>query len=419
MAFPTTSVFDAGTRADATNLNGGTFTYAKAFNFGSGTDTLGILSNKIQPRNSLYGESVEATVHAADQEVYCDLTDLPSASDADWGCSCRYSGTGASATGYRLTVSKAGVWTLNRVTGGATAAAVGATASQVMAAGDGYGLEVSGTGATVTILLKYRTGGVWSTLATRTDTNAARITGTGKIGYYLYQSGGTPGNLDNLGGGAIVASGSPVNTVAPAITGTLATGSVQTCSTGTWTGDATITFGYQWKAAGVNISGETASTYTLVEGDEGVAITCVVTGTNGVGNSSATSNTITPPTEPANSVAPAITGVAETAETLTCSQGTWSPTGDSYTRQWKRDGSNIVGATSSTYLLDVADEGTAIKCTVTATNGAGSTAQDSNTVNPTAPSGGDPEPTAFLKWGGVLVPSVVRTKFGGVLYPAL
>jgi hypothetical protein len=33
--------------------------------------------------------------------------------------------------------------------------------------------------------------------------------------------------------------------------------------------------------------------------------------------------------------------------------------------------------------------------------------------------GGDPEPTAFLKWGGVLVPSVVQTKFGGVLYPGL
>jgi hypothetical protein len=39
--------------------------------------------------------------------------------------------------------------------------------------------------------------------------------------------------------------------------------------------------------------------------------------------------------------------------------------------------------------------------------------------NPGGGGGGDPEPTAFLKWGGVLVPSVVQTKFGGVLYPGL
>lgn len=79
----------------------------------------------------------------------------------------------------------------------------------------------------------------------------------------------------------------PTNTVLPAITGTAQVGQVLTVSNGTWTGSPTYT--RQWKAAGVNISGATATTYTPVAGDVGKAITCTVTGTNAAGNASATS----------------------------------------------------------------------------------------------------------------------------------
>jgi hypothetical protein len=87
---------------------------------------------------------------------------------------------------------------------------------------------------------------------------------------------------------------SPVNTVAPAISGTAQEGQIVTCSTGTWTGTPTITFAYQWKRNGSNIGSATNSTYTLVTADVSQSITCQVTGTNGVGSASATSNTITP-----------------------------------------------------------------------------------------------------------------------------
>jgi hypothetical protein len=86
----------------------------------------------------------------------------------------------------------------------------------------------------------------------------------------------------------------PVNTVAPAITGTAQEGQIVTCSTGTWTGTPTITFAYQWKRNGSNIGSATNSTYTLVTADVSQSITCQVTATNGVGSASATSNTITP-----------------------------------------------------------------------------------------------------------------------------
>jgi len=86
----------------------------------------------------------------------------------------------------------------------------------------------------------------------------------------------------------------PVNTVAPAITGTAQEGETVTCSTGTWTGTPTITFAYQWKRNGSNIGSATNSTYVLVTADVAQSITCQVTATNGFGSASATSNTITP-----------------------------------------------------------------------------------------------------------------------------
>jgi hypothetical protein len=86
----------------------------------------------------------------------------------------------------------------------------------------------------------------------------------------------------------------PVNTVAPAITGTAQEGQTVTCSTGTWTGTPTITFAYQWKRNGSNIGSATNSTYTLVTADVSQSITCQVTATNPVGSANATSNTITP-----------------------------------------------------------------------------------------------------------------------------
>lgn len=95
-------------------------------------------------------------------------------------------------------------------------------------------------------------------------------------------------NNSILGGGS-----SPVNTVAPVISGTAVVGQVLTGTTGTWTGTPTITFSYQWKRGATNI-GTNTNTYTLVQADAGDAsnITLVVTGTNGSGMSSATSNTI-------------------------------------------------------------------------------------------------------------------------------
>jgi trimeric autotransporter adhesin len=71
----------------------------------------------------------------------------------------------------------------------------------------------------------------------------------------------------------------PVNSVAPAITGTTTVGQTLTCSQGTWsnTPDA---YAFQWNRAGSPIAGATANTRVLAAGDATFTLTCTVTATN-------------------------------------------------------------------------------------------------------------------------------------------
>ena len=83
---------------------------------------------------------------------------------------------------------------------------------------------------------------------------------------------------------------------------------------------------------------------------------------------------------PVNTVAPAITGTAKDTQVLTVSTGTWTQSPTSYSYQWKRNGTVNIGTNANTYTCVTADIGFTIKCVVTATNGVGSTAADSNST---------------------------------------
>lgn len=169
----------------------------------------------------------------------------------------------------------------------------------------------------------------------------------------------------------------PVNTVAPAVTGTATVGQTLSCSTGTWdAAPPSITYTYQWQRGTTNISGATSSTYVIQSADAGNTLRCVVTATNAVGATSANSNsTATVAQAPVNTAAPTLSGTTQVGNTLSSTTGSWTatPAVSSYSYQWQRNGSNIGGATSSTYTLVPADDGKNIRCVVTATNTAGST----------------------------------------------
>ena len=73
------------------------------------------------------------------------------------------------------------------------------------------------------------------------------------------------------------------------------------------------------------------------------------------------------------------------------------------TYQWKRNGSNIGSATSSTYVLVTADVSQSITCQVTATNGSGSASATSNTITPIAAV--DPDAQAFITAAAITDPT--------------
>jgi len=98
-----------------------------------------------------------------------------------------------------------------------------------------------------------------------------------------------------------------------------------------------------------------------------------VLSTNGSGVLSWVTVTITP-TSPTNNTLPVVSGTPTVGQTLSSTSGTWNgypaPT---FAYQWVRGAStNISGATSSSYTLVDADYNNTVKCTVTATNSAGS-----------------------------------------------
>jgi len=174
----------------------------------------------------------------------------------------------------------------------------------------------------------------------------------------------------------------PVNVTPPAITGNTTLGSLLTLTNvGQWL-NYPSSFAYQWQRNGVNITSATASTYVLVSADSAAGITCVVTATNALGSSSATSNTITANTyaAPVNSSPPFISGTTTIGSVLTSTFGGWLNSPTSYAFQWNRNGLPIASATTSSYTLVQADSASAITCVVTATNAFGSTPSTSNTL---------------------------------------
>jgi len=105
------------------------------------------------------------------------------------------------------------------------------------------------------------------------------------------------------GTGIIAVNVAPYNTVLPAVTGTPANGQTLTRTTGTWLGDATITFATQWQQCPTadpndprwtDISGATGATRILAVGQVGAFIRARVTATNSVGSTVAFSNIVGP-----------------------------------------------------------------------------------------------------------------------------
>lgn len=169
----------------------------------------------------------------------------------------------------------------------------------------------------------------------------------------------------------------PVNIGLPFLVGIAQEGQSLTVSTGVWL-NSPSSYSYQWNRNGVPIAGSINSTRILTASDIGAVMSCAVTASNANGLATAvtlsTSLVIVASIPvPSITTAPTISGTLTVGQTLSTTAGVWSGSPTSYAYQWRRDGVNIDGATSQTYLLMQADAYRQITVRVTATNAGGTT----------------------------------------------
>ena len=165
-------------------------------------------------------------------------------------------------------------------------------------------------------------------------------------------------------------------------------------TTGTWSNSPTG-YAYQWRrcdssgGACADIGSATAANYTLVVADVGSTVRVTVTASNAGGSASASSSqtavvSAAPVPPPANTLLPAVSGSAQEGQTLSATTGTWSNSPTGYAYQWRRCDSSggacadIGSATAANYTLVVADVGSTVRVTVTASNAGGSASASSS-----------------------------------------
>jgi len=145
-------------------------------------------------------------------------------------------------------------------------------------------------------------------------------------------------------------------------------------------------FTYQWRRGDVEIMGETAPTLTLTQTDVGATIRVMVRFVDDLGFGGSIISPVIGPIANLND-APSgtvtITGTAVKGETLTAdASGVTDIDGlGAFSYQWRRSGTDIIGASASTYTLVQDDIGKTIDVMVSYTDGFG--APESVTSAPT------------------------------------
>ncbi|MCX8516809.1 MAG: DUF1566 domain-containing protein [Rhodoferax sp.] len=229
--------------------------------------------------------------------------------------------------------------------------------------------------------------------------------------------------LTACGGGVSGSSGGGGSTQAekPTIGTQPASQSVVTGSSATFTvattGSAMLT--YQWKKNGTDISGATNSSYTTpptTSADDGAQFSVVVS--NSAGSTTSSDARLGVTNVP---VAPAIGKQPENQSVVTGASASFSVTaaGTSPSYQWKKNGSDISGAISSTYTMlatSLEDNGALFTVVVSNTAGTVTSNEGRLAVSPPAPTIGTQPAAQTVAPGKTATFSVTASGTGELHY---
>ena len=168
----------------------------------------------------------------------------------------------------------------------------------------------------------------------------------------------------------------------PVISGTAQEGQTLTATAAVSNEPTETTISYQWQAnhgAGfVAITGATGLSYVVTAADVGAQIELVATSTDADGSGTTATSSATATVTSGLSVT--VSGTAQEGQTLTA-----SPSGSVTGYQWQSltgsTWSNIAGASSSTYLVQEADEGNQLRVHVTSSGGSADSAATSPVID--------------------------------------
>jgi hypothetical protein len=182
-------------------------------------------------------------------------------------------------------------------------------------------------------------------------------------------TGSDLGNIDQI----TVRDGDPVFTTQP-VSQTVTAGANVSFTVAT-TGSPAPS--YQWQKNGVNISGATSSTLSLTNVQTANVGSYVAIASNSSGVTSSNAATLTVNNPPAITTQPSSQSVTAGSNVTFTVVATGTPT---LTYQWKKNGTNISGATSSSYSLSNVQTGNNGSYTVVVTNVAGSATSNAATL---------------------------------------
>ncbi len=102
------------------------------------------------------------------------------------------------------------------------------------------------------------------------------------------------------------------------------------------------------------------------------------------------------PAPPTNVIQPALAGKVRVGSVISCGTGRWDGHPSSYTYQWERGGLVLAGVDRRSYRVTRLDEGSALVCVVTASDGATAEARSKAIVVPLDATAACPAPTGRL-----------------------